>query len=62
MLKRIVKQSNLSSLYNPENIFWGVDGGGAGNNWAVGYSQADASKNLTIYLSLLPLTRVSPLR
>jgi len=28
-------------LYNPENIFLSKEGGGAGNNWAVGYSEAE---------------------
>ena len=25
-------------LYNPENVYLAKDGGGAGNNWACGYS------------------------
>jgi len=33
-------QSNHGSLYNPENIHISSDGGGAGNNWALGYSHA----------------------
>jgi tubulin gamma len=28
-------------LYNPENIFMSQDGGGAGNNWAQGYSAGE---------------------
>jgi tubulin gamma len=28
-------------LYNPENIFLSKDGGGAGNNWAHGYSSGE---------------------
>lgn len=28
-------------LYNPENIYLSQHGGGAGNNWACGYSQGD---------------------
>jgi tubulin gamma len=28
-------------LYNPENVFVSQDGGGAGNNWAQGYAQAE---------------------
>jgi tubulin gamma len=28
-------------LYNPENIFLSKDGGGAGNNWAKGYGNAE---------------------
>lgn len=30
--------SPFANLYNPENIFVSKDGGGAGNNWAQGYS------------------------
>ncbi|KAL4508152.1 hypothetical protein ABPG72_021525 [Tetrahymena utriculariae] len=41
VLKRIVKQSDYSSLYNPENIFYGTDGSGAGNVWAYGYQEAN---------------------
>lgn len=26
-------------LFNPENILLSKDGGGAGNNWALGYAQ-----------------------
>lgn len=28
-------------LYNPENIFLSKEGGGAGNNWANGYSSGE---------------------
>jgi tubulin gamma len=53
-------------LYNPENIFVSKDGGGAGNNWAQGYSagekvyddlmemldrEADGSESLEVSLS-----------
>jgi hypothetical protein len=30
--------SPYANLYNPENIYLSKDGGGAGNNWAAGYS------------------------
>ncbi|KAJ3413942.1 gamma-tubulin [Chytridiales sp. JEL 0842] len=33
--------SPYANLYNPENIFLSADGGGAGNNWAFGYSQGE---------------------
>ncbi len=33
--------SAYSNLYNPENIYTSKDGGGAGNNWAYGYSQGE---------------------
>ena len=45
MCSRKVINSILSSpfanLYNPENIFVSKDGGGAGNNWAQGYSAGE---------------------
>lgn len=41
VLKKIIKSSNFSSIYNPENIFSGTDGSGAGNNWAFGYDKAN---------------------
>ena len=28
-------------MYNPENIFVSQEGGGAGNNWASGYCEAE---------------------
>jgi hypothetical protein len=31
----------FKGLYNPENIFLSKDGGGAGNNWAQGYSAGE---------------------
>lgn len=33
-----IMQSPSGRLYNPENIFLSNEGGGAGNNWAFGYS------------------------
>ncbi|KAJ3539236.1 hypothetical protein NMY22_g4827 [Coprinellus aureogranulatus] len=33
--------SSHANLYNPENIFLSKDGGGAGNNWAQGYSTGE---------------------
>lgn len=33
--------SPYANLYNPENIFVSQDGGGAGNNWAQGYSSGE---------------------
>lgn len=33
--------SPYANLYNPENIFLSTDGGGAGNNWAQGYSAGE---------------------
>lgn len=36
-----IMNSQYSSLYNPENIYLSKHGGGAGNNWASGYTQAE---------------------
>lgn len=36
-----IKQSAYRNLYNPENIYIHSDGGGAGNNWAQGYTKAE---------------------
>lgn len=36
-----IKNSQYAKLYNPENIYLSRDGGGAGNNWASGYSQGE---------------------
>ena len=37
-----IQQSAFADLYNPENVFLSKDGGGAGNNWARGYAQAES--------------------
>lgn len=37
----MIQTSEYAELYNPENIFISKDGGGAGNNWAKGYSGAE---------------------
>jgi len=36
-----IRTSDYADLYNPENIFISKDGGGAGNNWARGFSAAE---------------------
>ena len=36
-----IKSSEYKNLYNPENIYVSEEGGGAGNNWGVGYSKAE---------------------
>ncbi|CAM6031499.1 unnamed protein product, partial [Sphagnum compactum] len=36
-----IMTSPYAKLYNPENIYLSKDGGGAGNNWASGYSQGE---------------------
>jgi tubulin gamma len=33
--------AGFRGLYNPENIYISKEGGGAGNNWASGYRQAE---------------------
>ncbi|XP_037093930.1 tubulin gamma-1 chain [Pollicipes pollicipes] len=36
-----IMSSPYAKLYNPENVYLSKDGGGAGNNWASGYSQGE---------------------
>lgn len=36
-----IRTGELRNLFNPENIYSHPEGGGAGNNWAVGYSTAE---------------------
>jgi len=36
-----IQSSPYAKLYNPENIYMSEHGGGAGNNWASGYSQSE---------------------
>uniref|UniRef100_T1DFW8 Tubulin gamma chain n=1 Tax=Cupiennius salei TaxID=6928 RepID=T1DFW8_CUPSA len=36
-----IMNSPYAKLYNPENIYLSEAGGGAGNNWAVGYTQGE---------------------
>ncbi|XP_077979335.1 tubulin gamma-1 chain [Glandiceps talaboti] len=36
-----ILNSPYANLYNPENIYLSKHGGGAGNNWATGYSQGE---------------------
>ncbi|KAF8820557.1 tubulin gamma chain [Cardiosporidium cionae] len=37
----VIQTSDYKNLYNPENFFISKEGGGAGNNWGSGYSQAE---------------------
>jgi len=42
---RVINQilaGDYRNLYNPENIYVHPEGGGAGNNWAVGYATAES--------------------
>jgi tubulin gamma len=36
------QNGDLKHLFNSENMFISKDGGGAGNNWASGYTQGEA--------------------
>lgn len=36
-----IRTGAYRNLYNPENIYVHPEGGGAGNNWAVGYHTAE---------------------
>lgn len=36
-----IQSGELRYLFNPENVFLSAHGGGAGNNWASGYHQAE---------------------
>ncbi|KAH8413560.1 hypothetical protein KR009_012286 [Drosophila setifemur] len=36
-----IMSSSYAKLYNHENVFYASHGGGAGNNWASGYSQGE---------------------
>jgi tubulin gamma len=36
-----IRTGPYKNLYNPENIYVSSEGGGAGNNWASGYAQAE---------------------
>lgn len=47
-----ILNSPYANLYNPENIYLSEHGGGAGNNWASGYSQAGPWIRLTVALIL----------
>ena len=66
-----IKSSAYKNLYNPENIYIHPDGGGAGNNWAMGYSlgesvaeeiiemldrEADGSDSLEVSFIVHPLS------
>lgn len=37
-----IQTSDIRNLFNPENIFISKEGGGAGNNWASGFTQGEA--------------------
>ncbi len=37
-----IQTGDIRNLFNPENIYISTDGGGAGNNWASGFTQGEA--------------------
>ena len=41
LLFAVAATAGFRGLYNPENIYISKEGGGAGNNWASGYRQAE---------------------
>ncbi|KAK7253901.1 tubulin gamma 1 [Aureococcus anophagefferens] len=43
-----IQSSMHRDLFNPENIFISKEGGGAGNNWASGYRQAQENSELLL--------------
>lgn len=51
-----IQTSDIRNLFNPENIFMSKEGGGAGNNWASGFSQGEAvQETLLDMIGALPL-------
>ena len=40
-----ITSSPYANLYNPENMYTSKHGGGAGNNWASGYSQVQVIRD-----------------
>eukprot|EP00798_Chlamydomonas_sp_ICE-L_P007474 gene7474-617_t len=43
-----IQNSDIKNLFNPENIFVSKDGGGAGNNWASGFTQGEAVEEILV--------------
>lgn len=39
-----IQNSEQRQLFSQDNIFVSSEGGGAGNNWASGYNQAEQSQ------------------
>ena len=46
-----ITSSPYANLYNPENMYTSKHGGGAGNNWASGYSQVSETNNTVIIIT-----------
>lgn len=51
-----IRTSEYRNLYNPENVFISEDGGGAGNNWGSGYTQAEKVHEVRLDMSLSSLS------
>ena len=45
-----VQAGELRDLFNPESVFLSTHGGGAGNNWASGYHQAQQASDTILEL------------
>lgn len=41
-----IQTSDIRNLFNPENIYVSKEGGGAGNNWASGFTQGEQVQEL----------------
>ncbi len=55
-----IQTSDLRNLFNPENIFISKEGGGAGNNWASGYTQGEAVQETLLDMIGEPLHGSQP--
>lgn len=55
-----ILNSPYANLYNPENIYLSEHGGGAGNNWASGYSQVSNGNDFFFFnpVSLIPVKEI----
>lgn len=42
VLSEICNNEGNASLFDMDNVYQGPSGGGAGNNWATGYNQAES--------------------
>ncbi|KAK8826601.1 hypothetical protein WA538_006060 [Blastocystis sp. DL] len=43
-----IKESEYKDFFNPENIYVGSNGNGAGNNWGVGFEQARSNREVAM--------------
>ena len=49
-----IKNSDHKRLFNNENMYVSQQGGGAGNNWASGYSQGASVEVYFLFVTFLP--------